>query len=101
MAAISLKNQPEDLSLNTEQLLNIAQHCKKHLPSYARPRFIRVVKEFIYTSTFKQSKLKLKEEGYNLAEVASPVYYLDCKENTYTEMTPDVERDITSGTVKM
>jgi hypothetical protein len=101
MASISLKNDPGDLSLNAEQLQNIAQHCERQLPPYARPRFIRVVKEFTYTSTFKQSKLKLKEEGYSLADVASPVYYLDCKENKYKKMTSDIQSDITSGTVKM
>ncbi|XP_061172965.1 long-chain fatty acid transport protein 2-like [Saccostrea echinata] len=101
MAALTLQTQPENLSLKVEQLNSIAEHCVKQLPAYARPRFIRVVKEFIYTSTFKQSKLKLKEEGYDLNKVTSPVYFLDCKENNYKQMTPEIQKDIDSGKIKM
>ncbi|XP_062571942.1 long-chain fatty acid transport protein 6-like isoform X2 [Saccostrea cucullata] len=101
MAALTLKTQPENLSLNVEQLKSIAQHCAQQLPAYARPRFIRVVKEFVYTSTFKQSKLKLKEDGYDLRKMSSPVYFLDCKENVYKQMTPEIQMDIDSGKIKM
>ncbi|XP_034324906.1 long-chain fatty acid transport protein 6 isoform X2 [Magallana gigas] len=103
MAAVSLKHslKTDDLSLTQEQIKAIAQISEKHLPSYARPRFLRVVKEFEYTSTFKQSKLRLKQEGYDLNKVASPVYYLNCKENTYKEMTPEIEKQINSGVIKM
>lgn len=103
MAAINLKQsfKTDDLSLTQEKLTAIAQISGKHLPPYARPRFLRVVKEFEYTSTFKQSKLKLKQDGYDLTKVASPVYYLNCKENTYNKMTPEIEKQINSGIIKM
>lgn len=101
MAAVSLREPPGDLSMSMDQLKAIAHICEMQLPPYARPRFIRVVEEFVYTSTFKQSKLKLKQEGYSLTAIASPVYYLDCKHNTYREMTQDIEEKINTGLIKM
>lgn len=101
MAAVSLREPRGDLSMSMDQLKAIAHICEKQLPPYARPRFIRVVEEFVYTSTFKQSKLKLKQEGYSLTAIASPVYYLDCKHNTYREMTKDIEEKINTGSIQM
>ncbi|XP_052699352.1 long-chain fatty acid transport protein 4-like [Crassostrea angulata] len=103
MAAVSLKHslKTDDLSLTQEQIKAIAQISEKHLHFYARPRFLRVMKEFEYTSTFKQSKLRLKQEGYDLDKVDLPVYYLHCKENTYKEMTPEIEKQINSGVIRM
>lgn len=103
MAALSLKQpfKTDHLGLSQDHLKAIAKISEKHLPPYARPRFLRVVKEFEYTSTFKQSKLKLKQEGYDLAKVASPLYYLNCKDNTYNAMSKEIQEKINSGVIKM
>ena len=58
MAAIQLKEGKE---FDGKAL---AKAVYEHLPSYAVPLFVRVVKELAHTSTFKSQKVELRKEGY-------------------------------------
>lgn len=97
-----------------------------YLPSYARPRFIRIrvipfctfrsvlndecaiMDDYCFslqnvmevTGTFKQMKLKLVEEGFDPAVIQDPLYILDDREKRYTPLTAQLYSRILSGSVK-
>ncbi|EDO43421.1 predicted protein [Nematostella vectensis] len=68
---------------NSLELDDLACQFKTALPSYARPRFVRVMKAVDLTGTFKFQKFKLKKEGFDIGHVKDPLYYLDIKTGSY------------------
>ncbi|XP_029353700.1 very long-chain acyl-CoA synthetase isoform X2 [Echeneis naucrates] len=76
-------------------------HVVNYLPSYARPRFIRIQKAVEVTGTFKQKKVKLVEEGFDPGCVQDPLYFLDDNEKQYIPLTPQVYFSIISGEIKL
>ncbi|XP_033749915.1 very long-chain acyl-CoA synthetase-like [Pecten maximus] len=84
MAGILLK---DGVQFSEEMLQKIYQHCKQNLPSYARPLFLRFVKEMSLTVTYKQRKVEAVKEGFDPAKVTDPLYSLSVKENTYVPLT--------------
>ena len=83
MAALTLSKGG---TLSPDQLRQIYKLCEEDLPTYARPLFLRVLPEAVMTGTFKQSKVKLVEEGYDMAKVKDKLYYLDMKVKTYSPL---------------
>ncbi|XP_059927135.1 long-chain fatty acid transport protein 2 [Gadus macrocephalus] len=71
------------------------------LPSYARPRFIRIQTEVEVTSTFKQLKRRLVEEGFDPESIADPLYVLDEAAQSYSPLTPRVYSLLSSGGIKL
>ncbi|CAL8359792.1 unnamed protein product [Gadus morhua 'NCC'] len=71
------------------------------LPSYARPRFIRIQTEVEVTSTFKQLKRRLVEEGFDPESIADPLYVLDEAAQSYISLTPRVYGLLSSGGIKL
>jgi fatty-acyl-CoA synthase len=53
----------------------LAQHVKQHLPSYARPVFVRLCYSLDTTGTFKLAKSRFAAEGY--LHTSDPVWYYD------------------------
>ncbi|XP_028297180.1 very long-chain acyl-CoA synthetase-like [Gouania willdenowi] len=94
MAALKLK---ENMDFDSNAL---HQHVKNSLPSYARPRFIRIQDELAVTGTFKQMKVKLAEEGFNPALITGPLFFLQDNKG-YVPMTEDIFNSITEGTVRL
>ena len=87
MAAITLCGSEP---VTTDNLRSLVKMCEVHLPSYARPLFVRVQKEASLTATFKQKKLELVKEGFNPSRVKDPVYYLDHKKHQYVPITSEL-----------
>ncbi len=85
MVAVKLR---EGTDLDTKAL---AQHLYEALPSYAVPLFVRVVDDFEQTSTFKNRKVELREEGYADADPET-VYVLAGREKGYVEYYDDSPR---------
>ncbi|KAK1141762.1 very long-chain acyl-CoA synthetase-like [Acipenser oxyrinchus oxyrinchus] len=79
----------------------IYSHVVTYLPSYARPRFLRIQSSLEVTGTFKQMKVKLGEEGFNPAVVQDPLYFLNENEKTYVPMTQEMYNAIISKHVKL
>lgn len=92
MAAITL-NVPIE-TFNTAELVKTLQ---KHLPSYAIPIFLRVRKEHEITGTFKNRKVELKRDGFNLEAVNDPVYWYSSRDGKYKRLDPETLRAISSG----
>ncbi|XP_068586759.1 long-chain fatty acid transport protein 2-like [Cebidichthys violaceus] len=76
-------------------------HVVNYLPSYARPRFIRIQNAVEVTGTFKQMKVKLVEESFNPGRIQDPIYILDGKEKSYLPLTAQVYGSILSGNIKL
>uniref|UniRef100_A0A8C9WWC8 long-chain-fatty-acid--CoA ligase n=1 Tax=Sander lucioperca TaxID=283035 RepID=A0A8C9WWC8_SANLU len=77
----------------------IYHHVVNYLPSYARPRFIRI--QVQVTGTFKQMKVKLVEESFDPGRIQDPLYILDDKEKSYIPLRSQVYSSIISGNIKL
>ncbi|XP_041073865.1 very long-chain acyl-CoA synthetase-like isoform X1 [Polyodon spathula] len=95
MAAVKLE---EAKQLECDKIYS---HVVSYLPSYARPRFLRIQNSLEVTGTFKQMKVKLAEEGFNPAVVWDPLYFLDENEKTYVPMTQEMYSSIISKHIKL
>ncbi|XP_022604374.1 very long-chain acyl-CoA synthetase-like [Seriola dumerili] len=94
MAALKLKKSMDFDSKATYR------HVKNHLPSYARPRFVRIQDALAVTGTFKQTKVKLAEEGFNPAVVPDPLFYLEDNKG-YVPMTQEIFSSIEEGRIRL
>jgi hypothetical protein len=69
------------------------RHSRTHLPKYAVPIFLRIVKEMTPIHNNKQNKVPLREEGVDPAKVQpeDKVVWIDerGKGNTYVDFHPD------------
>ena len=72
-------------------------HAAAHLPSYARPAFVRVVSEMDVTGTLKQRKLMLAEDGWDPARVGDPLFVRDDDARTYVRLTRAVVAEVRRG----
>ncbi|XP_064608567.1 LOW QUALITY PROTEIN: long-chain fatty acid transport protein 2-like [Liolophura sinensis] len=71
------------------------------LASYARPRFLRVVKHGQLTVTFKQKKQELVKEGFDIYVVKDPLYFLDQENKDYVPLTEDLYLRVINGGVRV
>ncbi|XP_055010915.1 long-chain fatty acid transport protein 2-like isoform X2 [Boleophthalmus pectinirostris] len=94
MAAVTLK---EDTHFDGRKLYS---HVTEYLPSYARPRFIRIQAVEV-TGTFKQMKVKLVGQGFDLGLIQDPLFILDDREKSYVTMTTEIYNSIISGNMKL
>ncbi|XP_027696654.1 very long-chain acyl-CoA synthetase [Vombatus ursinus] len=77
------------------------KHLADYLPSYARPRFIRLQDIIEITGTFKHRKVMLVEEGFNPAVIKDALYFLDDTEKMYIPMTEDIYNSINNKSLKL
>lgn len=94
MAAILDENNTLDIKL----LYGIVT---KSLPSYARPLFVRIVKELEKTGTYKLKKVKLQEAGFNPNTIEDNLYFLDIKQKAYVPLSVDIYNKIVNGEMRM
>jgi acyl-CoA synthetase (AMP-forming)/AMP-acid ligase II len=92
MAAITLTVPLE--SFDTGKLVRTLQ---KQLPSYAIPLFLRVRDQHEVTGTFKNRKVELKRDGFNLEAVNDPVYWFASREGQYKRLDTNTLQAICSG----
>ena len=72
-------------------------HGERHLPGYARPAFVRLVREMDVTGTLKQRKLALAAEGYDPARIADPLFVRDDTARTYLPFTRALLDEVATG----
>ncbi|ESQ87178.1 acyl-CoA synthetase [Asticcacaulis sp. AC460] len=75
------------------------EHVDAHLPSYARPRFVRLLQEVETTGTFKYKKMDLIKGGYDPAKITDPLYVLVVDE--YLPMNPAIMSEIEAGRMRL
>ncbi|XP_003266955.2 very long-chain acyl-CoA synthetase isoform X2 [Nomascus leucogenys] len=95
MASIKMKENHE---FDGKKLF---QHIADYLPTYARPRFLRIQDTIEITGTFKHRKVTLVEEGFNPAIIKDALYFLDDTAKMYVPMTEDIYNAISAKTLKL
>ncbi|KAM4830684.1 long-chain fatty acid transport protein 2 isoform X1 [Urocitellus parryii] len=95
MASIKMKENHE---FDGKKLF---RHVADYLPSYARPRFLRIQDTIEITGTFKHRKVTLMEEGFNPTVIKDALYFLDDTAKTYIPMTEDIYKAINDNTLKI
>ena len=79
----------------------LAYYLQAQLPSYAIPRFLRITPSLDTTATFKFKKRTLKKQSYHLTESEDPIYMLNLGQQTYDLLTPELERAVDLGEVRL
>uniref|UniRef100_F6U4H3 Very long-chain fatty acid transport protein n=1 Tax=Ciona intestinalis TaxID=7719 RepID=F6U4H3_CIOIN len=78
------------------------KHVEHALPSYARPMFVRVQPELEVTGTFKQRKVNLQKEGFDLEKVSGDkLFYMNIQAKTYSPITPEIQKKIETGEIRL
>ncbi|XP_008052669.1 very long-chain acyl-CoA synthetase-like [Carlito syrichta] len=95
MASVKMK---ENREFDGKKLF---QHTADYLPSYARPRFVRIQDTIEITGTFKHRKVTLVEEGFNPTVIKDALYFLDDTAKMYVPMTEDIYNAISAKTLKL
>jgi fatty-acyl-CoA synthase len=72
----------------------------RRLPPYARPLFLRIVKEMPVTATFKHLKNDLKRDGYDPA-ACDAVYFDDPKQQAFVPLDHALYRRIQAGKLRL
>ena len=70
-------------------LASLSEHIIKNLPSYARPLFIRILKELPTTTTHKLQKNELRAEAYHLDRVEDDLLVLKPGTSCYARLDTD------------
>ncbi|KAM6943054.1 long-chain fatty acid transport protein 2-like [Xenentodon cancila] len=78
----------------------VYKHVKNYLPSYARPRFVRIQDALVVTGTYKQMKVKLAEEGFDPTVIKDPLFFLQDNKG-YVPMTQEIFSNIAEGTLRL
>lgn len=84
MAAIVFADNVEEADLKS-----ISDHINTNLPSYARPVFLRVLKELPTTSTHKLQKNDLREQAFHLDKTGDDLYVLKPGTREYERLDSD------------
>lgn len=93
MAAI-LTDKPIDFN-------NLYTAIRLNLPVYARPLFVRLIKDLEFTGTFKIKKNKLASENYDLNKTnGDKIFYFDSKAQGYKELNELIYESILNRKIK-
>ncbi|XP_029175797.1 long-chain fatty acid transport protein 4-like [Nylanderia fulva] len=84
---------------NSVNLKQLGEELKKVLPSYARPRFVRILAELPMTGTFKLKKKDLQQEAFDIKKVKDPLYFLN--NDTYVKLTDKIYNDIIEEKIRL
>ncbi|NWY91194.1 S27A6 protein, partial [Loxia curvirostra] len=95
MAAIVLKRNH---NFNGERLY---KHVEDFLPSYAQPRFVRIMDVMQTTATFKHQKMHLANEGFNPEIISEPLYFMYEPACSYIPMTREIYQKVVSGEIRL
>jgi fatty-acyl-CoA synthase len=92
MAALRLEGQLD--------LKAFRDYLVKHLPEYARPLFLRIDEQIEITSTFKQRKVNLVEQGFDPSKTSARLYFNDPERNVFEPLDAALYQRIQSGQIR-
>ena len=90
MAAIL--NEDDEIDLK-----ELAAGLRKSLPHYARPMFIRMIKELQLTGTYKLKKNDLQGEGFDVTKVKDNIYFMGPKDESYRVLDSENYQNLLSN----
>jgi fatty-acyl-CoA synthase len=79
----------------------LADHLKAQLPSYAVPLFLRIQPEAETTGTMKFRKVELVKQGFDIAEVGDPIWFLEPGANGYVRLNEEHIGRINAGEYRL
>ena len=94
MAAVVLK---KGLIESDIVLSKLFANANENLPVYARPVFVRILKDLPTTSTHKMQKNKLKQEAFNIYEISETVIVKKPGQHEYSRLDSDFYSMIMDG----
>jgi fatty-acyl-CoA synthase len=68
-------------------IVTLEQHLRARLPEYARPLFLRIIRQIEVTSTFKPKKQELVQSGYDPSLTTDALYFHDRARGAFTPLT--------------
>ena len=88
-------------ALECEGGLDVAAFWRvvRTLPSYAQPRFVRVLPQLATTGTFKIQKTRLRSEGVDPNRVTDPLYVR--QDDGYVPLTSERWDEIVAGRLRL
>jgi fatty-acyl-CoA synthase len=75
----------------------LRRHVHAHLPSFARPLFLRLSENIHVTDTFKPRKLEYKREGYNPSLISDRLFIDDVRQGAYRAIDEALYGEIRSN----
>jgi len=75
-------------------------HIKARLPSFALPRFVRILSHIETTGTFKYKKNDLVREGYNIEQLDDEIFIL-LNEESYIKLTPELHSELLNNQFRL
>jgi len=95
MAALVLRDgEPLDVDA-------LREHVTRGLPPFARPVFLRVLRELNTTSTFKLKKGDLQTQGFDPRRTSDALYVFHTQKGKYSPLTPELFDQISAGNVAL
>ncbi|XP_020340415.1 long-chain fatty acid transport protein 4 [Oncorhynchus kisutch] len=94
MAAVADPERSTDLE-------KFGKDLEKALPPYARPVFLRFLKEVNKTGTYKFQKTDMRRDGFDPSMVSDKLYLLDPTRGRYVELHQELYSSIISGKQKL
>ena len=94
MAAVVLKKGLVESDIVLSKLF---ANANENLPVYARPVFVRILKDLPTTSTHKMQKNKLKQEAFNIYEISETVIVKKPGQHEYSRLDSDFYSMIMEG----
>jgi fatty-acyl-CoA synthase len=82
-------------------LTALRAHLDTQLPDYARPLFLRIQKEIEVTGTFKQKKIDLVNEGFDLAQVSDEIWFNSPETKRFERLDATLRARIEAGMVRV
>ena len=76
-------------------------YAEEHLPSYARPAFVRLVENLEVTGTYKLKKTDLQMAGYDPSSVKDPLYVKDEEKKAFVRLTPALYASVQAEKVRI
>jgi len=65
------------------------------------PIILRIKKEIEITGTFKHKKVDLVKEGYNPQDVSDPLFFIDDKNENYTNLDVSFYEKLINKDIKL
>lgn len=94
MAAI---HDPE----HSVDLVQLANGVKQHLPGFARPLFVRLIKHLDITGTFKLRKMNLQREGFDPTLISDKLFFLHPSSGSYEALSVELFNKIVTGAIRL
>jgi fatty-acyl-CoA synthase len=82
-------------------LKKLREHLITRLPHYARPLFLRILKEMEVTGTFKHTKTNLMREGYDPSATADALYFNHLQNDAFVPLDEELYGRIQTGQVRL